>query len=755
MPEIKDKLVTAESLKNAFDELNNKSYEKLDVTYNKSNNTLVFQNSPELQKKVYVDKTLTKSNNAADAKVTGDAIAELKNENTELRSDIGNVCKHVNISSYIDIGAIEQGGVHPTDNSPTTSNTILRTKNTIYIGKHNTLKIDLPSNWYYSVIESEFDKPYKESIRRVSESNYPYFFTNQNYIRLLFYKHDSAGDRLVITPSDFEGVKLHVDNNVNKVNLFIDDVMCVKNSYLDANGNIVNGNYNTLVAKFPTVKNQRYVVDCGDLYTVALMHNGNKFKMHDMRLFEFVAESSITLLQIYRKDGTLVDTTSDDFKKITITKTNRPSHGQFDVIVCAKDSSEEDKLYADYICDGVNDEVEINSAINSNIFNSYNCNVLLCEGHYNIDSFTLCKDFYLDDANVFDKAYGAIVTRCGCFNMSTQNNRRYRVNLVGKGGTITHYDSGAVLKVSSSVIAKMANDVEYSVLTGARPDKTKKYGYAGYCVLNRYENINVIFEGYNKQMIAFDGIANYGFHLDGCRARTSLGDNIPIDWDEISLPNVLCGVRGDCGEDVGHDTIIKNTYVLGFNEGFAILGEHLLMESCNSHWNNVGISVGNYDAYAFAHHSNTFIGNTIERCGRLMVLNVQGATKERTCVDAETKPIIYIGGTTEMHWTKDNRDIYTKPIKEIIKGAYKGVIDMNTFDMVTQGGQRFKIAEDDSCVLCKVTDTSVRKRLTTTFSAKPDYTLLQSGTELWDTVNNRMLYSTPNGWVTSDGTLVN
>lgn len=91
MPEIKDKLVTAESLKNAFDELNNKSYEKLDVTYNKSNNTLVFQNSPELQKKVYVDKSLTKSDNAADAKVTGDAIAELKNENTELKSDLTHI----------------------------------------------------------------------------------------------------------------------------------------------------------------------------------------------------------------------------------------------------------------------------------------------------------------------------------------------------------------------------------------------------------------------------------------------------------------------------------------------------------------------------------------------------------------------------------------------------------------------------------------------------------------------------------------
>lgn len=91
MAEIKDKLVTAESLKSAYDALNNKSYEKLDVTYNKTNNTLVLQNSPELPKKVYVDGTLTKSGNAADAKVTGDAIAELKNENTELKSDIADI----------------------------------------------------------------------------------------------------------------------------------------------------------------------------------------------------------------------------------------------------------------------------------------------------------------------------------------------------------------------------------------------------------------------------------------------------------------------------------------------------------------------------------------------------------------------------------------------------------------------------------------------------------------------------------------
>ena len=34
------------------------------------------------------------------------------------------------------------------------------------------------------------------------------------------------------------------------------------------------------------------------------------------------------------------------------------------IIVAASDSSEEDKLIADYICDGINDEVEITQAMN-------------------------------------------------------------------------------------------------------------------------------------------------------------------------------------------------------------------------------------------------------------------------------------------------------------------------------------------------------------------------------------------------------
>ena len=88
MAEIKDKLVTAESLKNAYDTLNNKSHEKLDVVYDETNKTLIFQNTPELPENIYVDKTLTEAGNAADSKATGDAITEVKNGISELKEDL-------------------------------------------------------------------------------------------------------------------------------------------------------------------------------------------------------------------------------------------------------------------------------------------------------------------------------------------------------------------------------------------------------------------------------------------------------------------------------------------------------------------------------------------------------------------------------------------------------------------------------------------------------------------------------------------
>ena len=54
------------------------------------------------------------------------------------------------------------------------------------------------------------------------------------------------------------------------------------------------------------------------------------------------------------------------------------------VVVAASNSNDEDKAIADYVCDGANDELEIQAALNN--FISKSGTVILCDGQYYIDS---------------------------------------------------------------------------------------------------------------------------------------------------------------------------------------------------------------------------------------------------------------------------------------------------------------------------------------------------------------------------------
>ena len=56
------------------------------------------------------------------------------------------------------------------------------------------------------------------------------------------------------------------------------------------------------------------------------------------------------------------------------------------VIVAANNSSVADKAIANYVCDGINDEVELQQAIDT--FATTGGQIILCNGDYYIDSFT-------------------------------------------------------------------------------------------------------------------------------------------------------------------------------------------------------------------------------------------------------------------------------------------------------------------------------------------------------------------------------
>jgi len=125
------------------------------------------------------------------------------------------------------------------------------------------------------------------------------------------------------------------------------------------------------------------------------------------------------------------------------------------VIVCASNSSEWDKLSADYICDGKNDEDTINLAINR-VKNRVGT-VILCDGDYYIDSF---KDYNFAGKN--EKVAICVYS-----------------DVKGKGVTITGKTSGrppkAMIYVNESAFEGVPDNEIPSVFGGGSPQE----GYVG------------------------------------------------------------------------------------------------------------------------------------------------------------------------------------------------------------------------------------------------------------------------------------
>lgn len=135
------------------------------------------------------------------------------------------------------------------------------------------------------------------------------------------------------------------------------------------------------------------------------------------------------------------------------------------VYVAAADSIPAAKAIADYICDGVNDEVEIQNAINSL---PYGGTVQLLDGRYNIDAFPQTIDYGDGRINHVAIFIAGNANRCRALLLKgTTENKGY------------HSQFGAHIHVSSSAIAEMNDDDTYTCIMGSgiRPAQWGDYTF--------------------------------------------------------------------------------------------------------------------------------------------------------------------------------------------------------------------------------------------------------------------------------------
>ena len=129
-------------------------------------------------------------------------------------------------------------------------------------------------------------------------------------------------------------------------------------------------------------------------------------------------------------------------------------------------------------------------------------------------------------------------------------------------------------------------------------------------------------------------------------------------------------------------------------KGISCCGEHYIFEDVLAHHCYFGFAFGDSPTMPAFEHPNVMIGCSIEGCYRLMLLTKQGITENNNIENAYDfenniigSTLICTGLSTETTWSipedeviDDTTTQLTKPILEIIKGAYVGRIELDYSD---------------------------------------------------------------------------
>ena len=233
------------------------------------------------------------------------------------------------------------------------------------------------------------------------------------------------------------------------------------------------------------------------------------------------------------------------------------------VYVAANNSTETDKRNADYVCDGINDESEINNAIESLTKGG---TIQLLDGDYYIDSFSK------PNGTAIEFGYNSGNARVIVFKGTTQNksyNTRY--------GVTVHVTETALNSCSDSGI--------YRVFSGT-PQKPEYSGdFFTYTYINNvvFENFYLYFHNASKPIIGIYGCWFGSMELNQIGIFTESYFNDRFLHLKPATPHQnCCGIYTNSGSNDEMARLgMKCVYVGGLYTGFMFKGvDHLIMELC-------------------------------------------------------------------------------------------------------------------------------------------------------------------------------
>lgn len=387
--------------------------------------------------------------------------------------------------------------------------------------------------------------------------------------------------------------------------------------------------------------------------------------------------------------------------------------------VAAASATDEEKAYADYVCDAVNDEVEINQAL-QDIAEMNGGKLLLSSGRFIIDNFTLDSDGVYRAISV-PAMTGISVTIQGVAGMTDGNVIGTCIDL-----SSTAYDS---LPTTSDEQREMLGQAYTATLSSTvlylrdvrfrTPDNQKPL---------------IFIDLYNFGRATLERIYGYAY-------MNKLGANLTPAVEGV------IGVRMLRGSNFGCENNYISCGMNGFYEAWQVGSEHVVMINCSAIYNVYGYTFGNYEWTNAFIHPITLINCCDERGVNLPLFkkcgyyNTSGSKGQRInlidfCVERK------VDGTPGR--TLGNLAIEETP------GIFNGdiiftMMDGNNINSVDipffqSGGDNFKVRNS----LHKLSgDTETRLKY-----APNNYQ------EYFDTTLNKMLYYIGGSWIDCNGVKV-
>lgn len=702
------------------------------------------------------EKSLT-GDKLADETITKDKLGEdVQAEFSSLKEDLGNLNEAVSTTKdvyTITSANMERGTIDTESGTDSVSDNSLRSKNYIDVAKTISFVYSgiTSSVYYVRIVYYDANKVFLQSTRG--------FKANENNIEFIK-PNDAKLMRIVIIYTDAVD---YIKPIIRYTNLVDGDVI---------NRSVIKGNYKTyqnsweiLEGKWTDIPSGQKIVrtNSRNSTTANFLHAQKGDELHlqspiSFSIMLFTDADGTTCFYNSYKDGifysgykfnsdcyfllnfTNQQDTSAETKKSDIVWTKNtvkdvqtvfivPDAEYSTIHVASAWASDEEKMGADYVCDGVNDGEELQQAIYD----------LRARGG---GVLKLSNERYIIDT-LFDSGIASV----GKYGIYIPTNN-YNVSLIKIEGVNfpnviqpMYFGHCARLDMSKELYDSLGENEIVSMI-GVRPvisgsGKVSRSSVG--CTLSA-ENIAINIPAPQKKIIGVNCEYAYNMQLKGvhCGLTEYAGDPQEPNGKIINS-NIDCiGIRTIYGYNWGSGYHIDDCNVRGWGLGFDISGEHLIMQNACARFVNTSYRFGHFGDDEMMSHPNTLINCCEEWLLHGMVFEGNGLGQSLNIIDFNIEDM------TNNGW---GRKTYAKESKP---GSYHGTLTYTTTrDSYKNAPHKFW--EDGSGI--NVLTRDLNDKFSGTTENRPQSP--QNNQQYFDMTLNKMLYYINGNWVDAMGTVIN